>query len=415
MRRLIISGIIVAVAGVAGAATYYVDDVNGRDDPAWSGGPGDPWCTITYALSRVSGRNTFLCRGTFEEDVPVTYDDQGSEFVGNPAAILNGDVDGSFSTTYTFEGFEIFGCMRGDAITWFSAENCYFRNPDGGALSPHWYNGAAGAEDCIFENCGSVCSVGPWESGGLTIRNCEVTDCGSGVHYSGWASVGVYSTVFHNVPNGAISFGSWEGWTGVENCEFENCGDAVSIYVGRDGVSVRGCTFVGNNRALGGEVYETATKGLEIENNTIFKNEGNGVDVEGGPITLRGNVVRDNGGHGVYIVKGAPDLGTPGDPGGNTFAGNESGYDVYNASSEDIPAYGNTWDPQSEQEMAGKTWQEVNVTRIYDHWDDPSVGYVMWSEPMLGVAPASLGMIKGLFKDAPTSGQAGPASKALGR
>jgi hypothetical protein len=60
--------------------------------------------------------------------------------------------------------------------------------------------------------------------------------------------------------------------------------------------------------------------------------------------------------------------------------------------------------------MAGKTWQEVNVTRIYDHWDDSNVGYVMWSEPMVGVAPASLGRIKAAFKDAPSSGQAGPAS-----
>ncbi|HUU56736.1 MAG TPA: hypothetical protein VMW93_05285, partial [bacterium] len=47
-------------------------------------------------------------------------------------------------------------------------------------------------------------------------------------------------------------------------------------------------------------------------------------------------------------------------------------------------------------EMAGKTWQQVNVTRIYDHWDDPSVGYVMWSD-FSAVRPASLGRIKASF------------------
>lgn len=97
-------------------------------------------------------------------------------------------------------------------------------------------------------------------------------------------------------------------------------------------------------------------------------------------------------------------MGTPGDPGGNTFAGNGSGYDVYNASAEDIMAYGNTWDPQSREEMAGKTWADVNVTRIYDRWDDPSVGYVKWSDYST-VTPASLGGVKASF-----AGGAVPAS-----
>jgi hypothetical protein len=113
---------------------------------------------------------------------------------------------------------------------------------------------------------------------------------------------------------------------------------------------------------------------------------------------LRGNVVTGNGGHGVIIASGDPDLGTPGDPGNNTFAGNGSGYDVYNASAEDIMAYGNTWDPQTQEEMAGKTWEQVNVTRIYDRWDDPAVGYVKWSD-LSTIAPASVGGIKASFSE----------------
>jgi hypothetical protein len=53
--------------------------------------------------------------------------------------------------------------------------------------------------------------------------------------------------------------------------------------------------------------------------------------------------------------------------------------------------------------MKGKTWQEVNVTRIYDHWDNPNVGYVMWDEPV-GVEPASLGRIKAVFQGGAPSG-----------
>ena len=125
--------------------------------------------------------------------------------------------------------------------------------------------------------------------------------------------------------------------------------------------------------------------------------------------------MKNNSGHGLYITEGTPDVGAPGDPGGNTFAGNKSGYDVYNASPENIPAFGNAWDPQSEAEMAGKTWQEVNVTRIYDRWDDPSVGYVMWSEPMSGVAPASLGQIKASFREGAAPAALPPGSSAADR
>jgi hypothetical protein len=59
--------------------------------------------------------------------------------------------------------------------------------------------------------------------------------------------------------------------------------------------------------------------------------------------------------------------------------------------------------------MKGKTWREVNVTRIYDHWDDPKVGYVMWSKPIFGVAPASLGQIKASFQGEPPSGLLTPS------
>jgi hypothetical protein len=177
--------------------------------------------------------------------------------------------------------------------------------------------------------------------------------------------------------------------------------------------TIKDCVFRGNAHALS-VIKKGERASVEIGASSFTENSGNGMTLEGIKIKLRGNVVADNAGHGAYITGGNPDLGTPGDPGLNTFAGNKSGYDVYNASSENIPAYGNTWDPGSEAEMKGKTWQEVNVTRIYDHWDNPNVGYVMWDEPV-AVEPASLGRIKAAFQGEPPSGQAGPASKAVGR
>ncbi|HUU55815.1 MAG TPA: hypothetical protein VMW93_00610, partial [bacterium] len=84
--------IFVAAIGSAGAATYYVDSADGRDDPANNGGPSDPWATITYALSRVSGENTFMCRGTFEEEVEIGRDDNRSTFISNSEAAIRGSI-----------------------------------------------------------------------------------------------------------------------------------------------------------------------------------------------------------------------------------------------------------------------------------------------------------------------------------
>ena len=93
--------IIVAAIGPAGAATYYVDSEDGRDDPAWNGGPNDPWATLTYAISRASGENTFLCRGVFREDVWVAYEERRTTFMANSDAQLEGSIAASTRSAST--------------------------------------------------------------------------------------------------------------------------------------------------------------------------------------------------------------------------------------------------------------------------------------------------------------------------
>ncbi|MEE8640358.1 MAG: hypothetical protein V3T41_08110, partial [bacterium] len=127
MRRLIISAIIVAAIGWAEAATYYVDNVNGRDDPAWGGGPGDPWRTITYALSRVSGENTFMCSGTFEEEVTVAWEDRRSILTANPDAMLVGWVECEYETGVDLNSFDVYGYAAGGSKSGIAARDCYFQ------------------------------------------------------------------------------------------------------------------------------------------------------------------------------------------------------------------------------------------------------------------------------------------------
>jgi hypothetical protein len=411
--------IFVAAIGSAGAATYYVDSADGRDEPAWNGGPGEPWATLTYALSRTSGGNTFLCRGTFVEEVRIKEDDDSSEFVGNADAELTGAILCENYCGGGLRSFRVYGYARGGAQAEISTGGCYFNNPTGTALVAGPRSGDLWASDCVFENCGYVVHQ-TFEFGAARFRDCSISDCAEGVWASGELAFRVERSTFERVTGTAVLSSMLIDSMVIEGCGFYDCGRGV--YTSGPGspsmpdayIRITSSVFRGNGTGLFLNRAPQTYDELYVENNSIIENISNGLEIEG-EFEVRGNVVKDNGGHGVYITRYRADLGTPGDPGGNTFAGNKSGYDVYNASSEDIPACGNTWDPQSQQEMAGKTWQQVNVTRIYDHWDDPSVGYVMWSAPMLGVAPASLGRIKASFREGPASGQAGPGPSAVER
>ena len=398
MRKIIILAII--VAGSAGAATYYVDSVNGLDDPSWNGGPGDPWQTITYALSRVSGENTFMCRGEFEEGVEVGRDDYSSTFIANSQAAIRGSIV-SIDEVVTLEldDFDIFGFAGGGCKAYVKVNDCYFNCPSGPAFCIDRFHGGGVAYNCVFEDCMSVISITAFEFGSARFEGCEVKNCEGGISYSGEASVSATGCKFYDVAGTAFGASMWGEFATLSSCEIINCGTGAAIGGSRYGASgaVRNSLFKYNTKPIRAYYDNENWGGIEISENLVTENGGSGIEVGGVKIKLRRNAVTENDGSGVYVTEGAPDLGTPKDPGRNVFAGNKSGYDVYNASSENIPACGNSWDPQSEQEMEGKTWQEVNVTRIHDHWDDPNVGYVMWSEPMSGVAPASLGRIKASF------------------
>jgi len=126
--------LVAAAVGPAGAATYYVDSEDGCDEPAWNGGPSDPWATLSYAISRVSGPNTFLCRGAFAEEVRITADDGSSVFAGNADATLTGAVVCDNYYGAGLESFRVYGYARGGAQAGISAVGCYFNNPTGRAL-----------------------------------------------------------------------------------------------------------------------------------------------------------------------------------------------------------------------------------------------------------------------------------------
>lgn len=330
-------------------------------------------------------------------------------------------MGGVFCENYYAGGvgaFRVYGFARGGAQAELIVSNCYFNYPGGTALAAGPYSGRLRTYYCVVEDCRYAVRQ-TFEFGSLYFSDCDILNCEGGISASGEFFATVTGCSFSNVKGSAVYLSIFYDRGEVRSCEFYGCGTGVVLhgpggpYYGCN-LSVRDSIFRDNYSGISAGCTPKPDRYIVVYNNDVTDNRGNGVEAWG-EAKLRGNTVRGNDGRGVYITEDRPNLGTPTDPGENTFAGNKSGYDVYNASPENIPAYGNTWDPQSEQEMAGKTWQEVNVTRIYDRWDDPDVGYVMWSEPMLGVAPASLGRIKASFKDAPKSGQGGSGSKADSR
>jgi hypothetical protein len=128
--------VLLVAAGVAGAATYYVDSETGQDDPSRKGGPSDPWRTITYALSRVSGENTFMCRGVFVEEITVEEDDAGSAFEANAEAKLDGSIaTNECHPPLLLAGFRIDGTAAAGTHSGLLVAQCSFTNPDGSALS----------------------------------------------------------------------------------------------------------------------------------------------------------------------------------------------------------------------------------------------------------------------------------------
>ena len=128
------------------------------------------------------------------------------------------------------------------------------------------------------------------------------------------------------------------------------------------------------------------------------------------------NQVVDNSDTGILLTGSNTEFDMGGgdfdSTGNNTISGNGT-YEVYNDSPNLIFAKYNYWDPLSYSEMAGHTYLEVDVTRIYDHWEDSGKGYVDWDEPGFPtrVELKSLGEIRASFY--PSSNTIGQTKKKV--
>lgn len=268
-RYLLASLLAAAVIGVAlqaGAATYYVDNVNGadvNDGLSW----GNALASLTNAAAVLAATNSatgfsgghlvLVTNGPYVEEVVLTESHRGAD--GNPN-VFRGVGDpvirhGYYSPWYR-GAFHIDGSGTGEGqrADYVSIETMMFNSS---AL--HYGVRLRDGHGVVIKNCTSYEGAGGFhigpESDGLVIENCTVFSC----HDDG---------IYENANTGSLT---------IRNCIFSGCGQ-YGVYTDDSSPAiVSNCCFfanaLGNLRYTDGAVYVTESSingaGPDAGNNVV--------------------------------------------------------------------------------------------------------------------------------------------------
>jgi hypothetical protein len=300
------------------AADYYVDAVNGLDEPG-RGTIDKPWKTITYALSQVSGTGHIIhiAKGTYNltlgEVFPLSMKD-GVNLIGagSDLTIIDAQDKASvvkaeyISTETTIAGFTL---KDGKSSTY------------GGGIIYRWSSGNLIVDSCKITSCysakeggGIYASESP--DGSIIIQNCQITDCTSN---AGWG--------------------------------YGNCKGGAGIYVGKTSVGILGCEIFSNRADWGGGAGILIRESQSAE--VAFNNIHNNIGYVGGGVLycvskgiIRNNFIYSNeatyysGGGGIYIVPGGESKQVV--VCNNLIKGNTVDYDGAGIMVEDSPFFDKT-------------------------------------------------------------------------
>jgi len=276
------------------AGDYYVDD--NASDNTGAGTSGDPWRTITHALTKVDATDTngwdtiYVKPGTYSEsmgapaeDFPLEIDNATKydhlTIVGAGSPILPKKVDATGSSD------RVFKCVGVNDVTIAYLEICYGSTPSGegdGAGIYIWQCQRIGVLDCeIHDNTAEDSGGGIYigRSSGLIDQNI------------------IWDNTATNTNGGGIYV--WEPTNGNESQEKDD--DSP--------LTIRDNCMYGNHAGdSGGAIYllsnDSETKdggdGSWLFNNLIFKNTAQ--DKDPGDLTDSGGVQV-----GIHDVQGAPD------------------------------------------------------------------------------------------------------------
>jgi hypothetical protein len=424
-------------------ADFYVSTAGNDQNP---GTQAQPFATIQHAVNiSPSGPTSYIhldastwieTISILDKDISIAGDYNGPHGMGGrDVTHINGGIQ-SHGTSGNIPALIVSNLsaqwvdhvmqQSGSAPT-SSVTNCDISNPAGDGIYGWYIN----ANSCIVHNC---------SGGGILLTRGNASNCS--VYSNGGIGIGIASTGYSgNVTNNTVYNNGNDGiagnWFPVSvtgnNCH-DNAGNGIAIGLGcvpyyYSDISNNQCCNNGSsgirisyyqaiaylymtendiagNGGAGIEFAASSMSDIIISDNNITDNNGYGIQLNGGPFKIENNIINSNNSYGVFLTNSSqPDLGggAQGSPGNNTISGNGT-YEIYNASPNNIYAKNNHWDSQSEGEMAGGYYNTVNVTRIWDKWEDSSKGYIMWSDPNPTKANApSIGMLKAAFYPASNS------------
>lgn len=291
IMTLVGAGLFVALVGMgswsrevfaAGNRTVYVDDT-GTANVSQRGKCGRPnYATIQAAVDDVSDSRIVVCEGTYTEQVTVT---RSLTLEGRSGAVIQGpDVLGSSSSIVTFVGPQE-SRLRGLTIT---AATTTDENLTAGVAV------VDGAQVTIARNhIHDIPDTSP------------VYQTGNGIYVSGGQADITDNVIERYGFEGIVLFGTNTFAMIDDNHIREPLGDAqIGIDI-REGAKadVEDNTVLGNSSEGSAGIVVDQTDTVSLRDNTVTHNAlGIVLGDETGNVEVRGNVVRNNSSHGIFLT-----------------------------------------------------------------------------------------------------------------
>jgi hypothetical protein len=354
-------------------ADYYVSTAGSDSNP---GTQAQPFATIQHAIDACPytgvSSTVHLDGSTWNESPILEATSVGASSMDRPSLVLIGDYNGPNGMGGMDQSI-IIGILTLEAIN---------GDASGGCLAQTSYISTSSIHATTENPPGQSCTI--------TIDYCKIFNSTADGIYAQIAGmldhINITNCIIYSCSSNGVNYTCASSTPNINNCEiYGNYGSGI---LGVDGQSP----------------FVTCP---HLYNNNIHNNYSYGLYLMYPKISFYNNQVMNNSNSGIYITGDNINVdmggGAQSSPGNNTISGNGT-YEIYNESPNNIYAKYNHWDDQSESEMAGGYYNTVDVTRIWDKWEDSSKGYIMWSDPNPTKANApSIGLLKAAFYPASNS------------
>jgi len=191
------------------------------------------------------------------------------------------------------------------------------------------------------------------DSSSPTIERNTVTDnSGCGVDCGGSANPTIVNNTISLNSGEGINLSQQAGATITGNQITGNTDHGIGIWsTNHGGIIIAGNRISDNTDGVYIYQDQVISTSVQIKDNQIIDNSGNGIVNYRGRAQIRGNLIKDNRGHGVWMRDEGtiPDLGTVDDQGNNAIYDNRHPLQLINETPHEIQAVSNYWGKGTEE------------------------------------------------------------------